>query len=72
MKGRVGVSQRVNHLSYGTSLYNKDIVKDYIKKLNFSKNEVARFRLEVIEFYKKHGLAATIDAFEVLRATIFR
>jgi len=58
--------------SYGTPLYNKNIMKDYIKKLNFSKNEVARFRLEVTEFYKGHNLAATIDTFGVSRATIFR
>jgi hypothetical protein len=29
-------------------------------------------RVEIIEFYKKHGLSATVDAYEVSRATIFR
>lgn len=47
-------------------------MKTWIKKLDFSKNEVAKFRLEVINFYKKHGLAATKDAYGVSRATIFR
>jgi len=72
MRGRVGTPQREIHLFYGTPLYNKGIMKGWIKKLEFSKSEVARFRLEVINFYDKHGLSATIDAYGVSRATIFR
>ncbi len=72
MKGRVGTPQRAMRIYYGTPLYNRTIMKDWIKKLNFSKNDAAKFRLEVINFYNKHGLAATMDAYGVSRATIFR
>ncbi|MBC7238594.1 MAG: transposase, partial [Chloroflexi bacterium] len=72
MRGRIGTPQRAMHIYYGTPLYNRAIMKDYIKKIDFSKNEVAKFRLEVINFYNKYGLAATIDAYGVSRATIFR
>ena len=72
MRGRVGTPQREIHLFYGMPLYNKGTMKSWIKKLEFSKSETAQFRLEVINFYNKHGLSATIDAYGVSRATIFR
>ena len=50
MRGRVGTPQREIHLFYGMPLYNKGTMKSWIKKLEFSKSEVARFRLEVINF----------------------
>lgn len=38
----------------------------------FSKNEKAQFRLKTIEFSKKYGIQAAVDAFDVSRVTIYR
>ena len=40
--------------------------------LRFSRNREAQFRLEVIEFQKKWGTRAALDAYKVGRATLFR
>lgn len=72
MKGRVGTLQKEAHLFYGTPLYDKDIMKRWINKLEFSKSEIAQLRLDVINFYNKHRISATIDAYGVSKATIFR
>lgn len=38
----------------------------------FSQDKQAQFRMEVLEFHKKWGLKATIDAYKVSKPTIFR
>ncbi|MEA3314180.1 MAG: helix-turn-helix domain-containing protein, partial [Caldisericota bacterium] len=38
----------------------------------FSSSEKAQFRLKAIEFSKKYGIQAAVDAFDVSRATIYR
>ena len=39
--------------------------------IKFSESDVAQFRLEVINFYIKHGLTATKEAYKVGRSSIF-
>jgi transposase InsO family protein len=39
---------------------------------NHPYKDIIQKRLEVVEFFKKHGLEPTIDAYEVSRATIYR
>jgi hypothetical protein len=34
-------------------------------------NKTALYRLKVLDFYKQHGLAAALDAFNISRATLF-
>jgi len=42
------------------------------KILNISKSDEAKYRVKVVEFHKKYGTAATKDAFEVSKPTIYR
>jgi len=50
-----------------------DSVIEHLRSASaFSKSEKAQFRLKAIEFSKKYGIQATIDAFDVSRATIYR
>lgn len=67
-----GYSTSIQHLFFGTRLYNRRTMK-YIKSTDaFEKSDKAQFRLKVIEFHKKHGTAATKDAFSVSKPTIYR
>jgi transposase InsO family protein len=72
MKGKLGVSSRYQHIFYGTPLYNGPTMKRLISTEDFSRSEIAEFRLKVIEFHKTYGTAATKDAFGVSKATIYR
>jgi transposase InsO family protein len=38
----------------------------------FAKSDKAEFRLKVIEFHKKYGTRATVDAYQVSKPTIYR
>ena len=50
-----------------------DSVIEHLRSASaFSNNEKAQFRLKVIEFSKKYDIQATVDAFDVSRATIYR
>lgn len=35
-------------------------------------SEIAKERIRILSFYEKHGLEATVEAFNISRATIFR
>jgi transposase InsO family protein len=72
MKGIIGISTGYKHIFSGTPLYNNHIMKKLISGYCFSRSQIAKYRLDVIEFYDKHGTKATIDAFKVSRRSIFR
>ncbi len=72
MKGKVGVSTGLQDLFYGTALYNRKMRKSIHSILNFKNSPVAQKRLKIIEFHNQYGTKATIDAFEVSKATIYR
>lgn len=46
-------------------------MKYFYNATKFSESDVAKFRLEVINFYYKHGLATTKEAYKVGRSSIF-
>jgi hypothetical protein len=48
------------------------ILQDLSVIENHPYKDIIHKRLEVVEFFKKHGLEPTIDAYEVSRATVFR
>jgi transposase InsO family protein len=60
--------QQIN-LSYKNKLYKA--VK-YIDKAASITNVVAQKRLKAVSFYQEHGLKATLDAFDISRATLMR
>jgi transposase InsO family protein len=72
VRGSIGVGTRLKSIFFNTPLYNRRIMKKLISARNFSQSKQAQFRLKVIDFFKKHGVSATIDAFCVSRRTIFR
>jgi transposase InsO family protein len=72
VRGSIGVETRLKSIFFNTPLYNRRIMKKLISARNFSQSKQAQFRLKVIDFFKKHGVSATIDAFCVSRRTIFR
>lgn len=47
------------------------LMKHFFSVSKFEGSEVAKFRLQVINFYAKHGLVATKEAFKVGRSSIF-
>jgi transposase len=60
--------QTIN-LSYKNKFYKA--VKDIDKAASIT-NVVAQKRLKVISYYRRYGLKATIDAFDISRATLMR
>lgn len=72
MKGSLGVSTTYQDLFVGTSLYNRQMRKSIRSILSFNNSQVAETRLQIIEFHKKYGTKATIDAFLVSKSTIYR
>lgn len=46
-------------------------MKHIYSQSKFSSSDIAKFRLEVITFYQRHGIAATREAFKVGRSTVF-
>ena len=67
---------------YGISMYSFSLSPNPKKDLNLlqkletlkdaSKREEVAFRLKVIEYHDKYGTEATVEAFGVCRATIYR
>jgi len=72
MKGSVGVSTSYQDLFVGTPLYNGRMKKSIHSILSFNNSQQAETRLKIIEFHKKYGTKATIDAYQVSKATIYR
>lgn len=46
-------------------------MKYFYSVRKYSESEVAQFRVEVINFYLKHGLSATCEAYKVGRSSVF-
>lgn len=53
-------------------LYNGDNMKFITSLTRFNTSDVAKLRHDILTFYGKHGVTATIDAYGVSRRTIFR
>lgn len=56
---------RKTHLAY------RRLMKTLNNSLKFATSSPAQFKLHVIEFSQKHGVTATLDAFNVKRSTFF-
>ena len=72
MKGSLGVSTTYQDLFVGTPLYNGQMIRSIRSALSFSKSQTAENRLRIIEFHKRYGTKATVDAFEVSKPTVYR
>jgi len=53
-------------------LYNRDNMKFIQSLTRFNQSDVAQVRHDIIEFSRKHGIQATIDAYGLSRRTLFR
>jgi len=56
MKGKLGTPATLCYLLSGISGYNQDIMKSQRSILSYSLSDKAKFRLEVIKFFKEFGL----------------
>ncbi len=65
-------TSRIQHLFFGTPLYNPRVMRTIRSISAFSGSDRAEFRLKVIEFHKSYGTKATRDAFSVSKASIYR
>lgn len=65
-------SIKIFSLYDGIPLYNSESMRSLRSISSFSQSEVAGMKLKVIEFHKTYGTKATIDAFSVSKATIYR
>lgn len=72
MRGKIGIKTRYQNIWYGTRLYNNAAMKQLVSQGKFTDNQVAQFRLKVVEFHQKHGTRATLDAYGISKATIYR
>ncbi len=68
---KVGVPTRFKSLFSGVYGYDW-LMKTFNHLTAFDRNEIAKLRLEVIEFYNRFGLLATLSAFKVSKATLYR
>ena len=48
------------------------MIRSIRSALSFSKSQTAENRLRIIEFHKRYGTKATVDAFEVSKPTVYR
>jgi len=72
MKGTLGVSTTYGDLFANTSLYNGQMIRSVRSISMFEKSDIAERRLKIIEFHKVYGIKATVDAFSVSKATVYR
>ncbi|MFB3851285.1 MAG: helix-turn-helix domain-containing protein [Acidobacteriota bacterium] len=72
MKGRIGISTQFFTLFGWIKGYNKRAMEIYSSILKASENEIAMFRLEILDFAKRYSVKEACDLFGVSRATIFR
>jgi transposase InsO family protein len=72
MRGRLGTKTTYKHILSGTRLCNNAAMNSLISQDKFSGNEVAQFRLKVIEFHKSHGTKTTKQAYGISKPTIYR
>ena len=72
-KGRLGTSTRLFSRWEGTLLHdNRVAMKVFDSILRFDSSTEAKFRLKVIDFSTKYGVAQAVEAYGVSRASIFR
>lgn len=72
MKGSVGASTRLHSVWEGTPLYNDDTMKVFQSMYRFSQSKVGEMREQMLSFREKYGTAATIDAYDISKRTLFR
>ena len=72
MKGSIGTRTQRKWLFYGLKGYTSKTMNMYRSILKASKNEVAAFRVKVLEYHKKYKMTATLEAFGISRATLYR
>lgn len=72
MKGRLGAPTQLKWFFYGLKGYTRKTMNLYQSILKASKDEVASFRLKVLEYQKKYKTKATVEAFSVPRPTLYR
>lgn len=68
---KTGVPTRFKSLFYGIKGYDW-LMKTFNHLTAFDKSEIAKLRLESIEFLDRFGLAATLSAYKISKATLYR
>jgi putative transposase len=68
---KVGVPTRFKFMFFGVKGYDR-LMKTFNHLTAFDKSKIAKLRLEAIEFYSRFGLAATLSAYKVSKATFYR
>jgi hypothetical protein len=63
---------QVKHLWYLTELHSNKAMQRINRLFRFDRDKEAEFRLKVVEYHKQYGTRATVSAYEVSRATIYR
>lgn len=63
---------QIKHLWYQTKLHNVKVMQRIDRILKFNKNDIAQFRLQVINYHNKYGTKMTEDAYGVPKSTIYR
>lgn len=68
---KLGVPTRFKSLFFGVKGY--DWLMKFLNHVTaFDKSEIAQLRLEVINFHSRFGLAPTLSAYKVSKATLYR
>ena len=67
-----GHSLTLKSIFSGIPLYNRDTMNTIRSVRAFGESKTAERRLKIIEFHKQYGTKATIDAFSVSKATVYR
>lgn len=63
---------QLKNLWYQTKLHSVKAMNRLDRILKFSKDDIAQFRLQVINYHKKYGTKMTIEAYGVPKPTIYR
>lgn len=63
---------QIEHLWYQTRLHSNKAMQQINRLFRFEKDKEAGFRLKVIEYHREFGTKATVAAYELSRATIYR
>jgi len=62
----------INNLWYLTKLHSVKAMQRLDRLLQFSQDDIARFRHQVLDYHQKYGNKPTIEAYGVPKATIYR
>lgn len=63
---------QIKNLWYHTALHSVKAMQRIDRLLKFSKDDIAQFRLQVLDYHKKNGTMRTIEAYGVPKPTIYR